>query len=467
MAATTSGSDLSEGRSDWAPEEVRRGRIVFAILAVAAFGLLLALGFGMTFFADEWAFIGSRALGDPSTWWAPHNEHWVTMAILAYRVLVETVGIGSYVPYLVLLVALHVLVCAAAYGLLERTAGPLVAVGGGTILLLFGSGLENVYWAFQISFVGSVALGLLAMHVTDRDPTPGRALLVALLLLASLASSGVGLIMSVAIGTEWLVDRRWRRYLPYLVLPATAYLAWYLAFGRQGIVTFRDPLSGAALLDVLPSILRGLSNAFGGISGLPLLGFFVAAALATWGGRAAARGAINPRAVGAFVAIAVQYALIGAARGGLFDGAIDYTRYTYVSGVLAMIALGAMVGPVHLPGVGRGRTIAIAALGSWVALALVVNVGLLVAGRTIFLERADMTRALVTVALDPIPEGVDGTRSLVLVPSPDALRRIAAAYGDPRSDSLVPWAVRPIPDDVLVEARRRLIEGAPLPLVDE
>lgn len=54
-------------------------------------------------------------------------------------------------------------------------------------------------------------------------------------------------------------------------------------------------------------------------------------------------------------------------------------------------------------------------------------------------------------------------RSLVLVPAPVSLQRIVAAYGDPRGDALVPFAVRPIPEPLLVEATRRLIEGAAVP----
>ena len=73
-----------------------------------------------------------------------------------------------------------------------------------------------------------------------------------------------------------------------------------------------------------------------------------------------------------------------------------------------------------------------------------------------------------TVALAPDrPAGVDLERSLVLVPSPRSLERIEAAYGDPRTDQLVPWAVRPIPPQDLAEAQRRLIEGAPIPGVTD
>ena len=106
----------------------------------------------------------------------------------------------------------------------------------------------------------------------------------------------------------------------------------------------------------------------------------------------------------------------------------------------------------------------VAILGVWAAVGLVTNLGLLVLGRDLFLDRADMTRALVTVALAPDrPLGVDLDRSLVLVPSPRSLEAITSAYGDPRTDRLVPWAVRPIPAPVLTEAQRRLVEGAPIP----
>ena len=108
---------------------------------------LVYLGLGMTFFADEWAFIESRALADPGTWWAPHNEHWTTLAILVYRALVETVGIGSYVPYLVVVALLHVAVSALCYLLLERSSGPLFALAGSAIVLVFGSGFENLIGA--------------------------------------------------------------------------------------------------------------------------------------------------------------------------------------------------------------------------------------------------------------------------------------------------------------------------------
>jgi len=314
----------------------RRNRVIFAILAGLAYLTILRLGFGMTFFSDEWAFIQNRSLADPATWWGPHNEHWSTIPVLVYRAMVETVGIGSYVPYLALVALLHLAVATLVYALLERSSGPLLALSGSAIVLFFGSGLENVYWGFQIGFVGALAFGLGAIWLTELGPTQARALAAAMLLLASVATQGVGLFMCVAVGIEWLLDPRWRRYVIVLVIPAAAFLAWYVAIGRFGVATFRDPFSSDALLAISPSIMRGLSNAFGAIAGLPLFGFVVFAAFTTWGTRNLVRDDLHPRVIGLLAAIAVQYALIGAVRAQLFDGAIDYTRYTYVSGILAL-----------------------------------------------------------------------------------------------------------------------------------
>jgi hypothetical protein len=444
-------------------------RRLFAVIAVVSFVVVIGLGLGMTFFSDEWAFLTDRSLLDPSTWWPPHNEHWTTLPVIVYRLMVETIGIGSYVPYLVVVALLHLLVASLVYLVLERSTGPLIALLGGSIVLFFGSGFENLYWGFQTEFVASVALGLAAMLATDREATIGRAFAVAVLLLGSLACSGIGIPMSVAVGLEWLMTARWRRFVPVLAIPAATYAVWFLTAGRAGLETFRDPLTAAALLDVPGSVVRGLSNAVGSVTGLPGLkeiALVVTIAGATWWSWRRRRVPI--RAVAILAAVTLQYALTGAVRAHLFEGIIDYTRYTYVSGILALVALGDVIGPVDLPRTGARRLVAVGVVAGWVALALTVNIGLLVLGRQIFLDRADMTRALVTVALDPArPPGVDLERSLVLVPSPARLEPIVGAYGDPRSDVLAPWAVRPIPPDILAEARRRLIEGAPIPRVSD
>ena len=457
---------MSDGRLANHPgHALDRSSVAFAAIAAAAAVVLIWRGFGMTFFSDEWAFIESRSLSDPVSWLRPHNEHWVTIPVVLYRLLVETVGIGSYVPYHLLLIVLHVGVATLVYRLTMRSAGPRFALIGATIALFLGGGFENVYWAFQISFVGSTLLGLLAMDVTDGAPSHVRAWLVAMLLLASLATSGVGVVLSFAVGIEWLVDRRWRSYVPYLVVPAALYLAWYLAFGRYGLSPDRDPLSIEAVASIPRFVADGLATVVGLVAGVPPeAGLVVLVAVVIAVGARHPRRLRSPRAIGIAGAVIAQYALAALVRAHLFEGQAEYTRYVYTPAILAIVAAGVLVRGIKRTSAGRKRLFTTVGLAVWATTALILNGRLLLAGRELFLQRADMTRALVTVALEPgPPPGVDPERSLVLVPSPASLREIAARYGDPRTDRLLPGSVRPIPPEVLAEARRRLIEGAPTP----
>ncbi len=453
------------GAEDHATFPLSRWGVAFAAIAVAAAIVLLWFGFGMTFFADEWAFIEDRSLGDPLSWFRPHNEHWVTIPVLLYRLLVETVGIGSYVPYHVLLLALHLTVAAVVYRLTARSAGPRFALIGATIVLFLGGGFENLYWSFQISFVGSTLLGLVAMDVSDGEPSAMRAWTVAGLLLASLATSGVGVVVSIAVGIEWLVDRRWRQYVLYLIVPAAIFLIWYLAFGQHGLNPDRDPVSAASIASVPRFVADGLATVLGVVAGVPAqFGLLVLVAVIVAVGVRHPRRLRSPRVIGIALAIVAQYGLAALVRAYLFEGQAEYTRYMYAPAILAIVAAGVLVRGIKRTAVGRKRLFATAGLAVWATTALILNGRLLLAGRELFLQRADMTRALVTVALEPeLPPAVDPRRSLVLVPSPEALRRITEQYGDPRTDRLVPWSVRPIPPEVLAEARRRLIEGAPIP----
>lgn len=435
-----------------------------AVALLVGLPMLLWLGRGLTFFSDEWAFIESRSLRDPSTWLPPHNEHWSTLPILVYRALVETVGLASYVPYLAVVVALHGLVVVLVFVAVRRASGPIVALGVAILLLCFGSGFENLYWGFQIGFVGATAAGVGAILMLDREDAAGRAA-TGLLLLLGLATAGVALAFLVAVGVESVVRGRLRAMLVPLAVPIGIYGSWFLAYGRSG-VTARASLSVEALLDVPHSVASGLGNAAGAVFGVgPGLGLIAAAAIALWAlVRLLRDRAIPPLFVGCAAGIVTLYGLIGLTRADKFEGIIDYTRYTYLSAILLMIGLSALVGRVTVPAPGRARLASIGVGGGLLAISLVFNARLLLDGRALFLDRAAMTRALIAVGLErPLPPATDPDRTLVLVPSPRSLERIVSAYGSPLSDSIVPDAVQPIPPDVLAEAQRRLIEGAEIP----
>lgn len=456
-------ADVAAGRL--ARTERRLTGRLFAAAAGLAGLLLLALGAGMTFFSDEWAFIETRSLGDLADWLRPHNEHWSTLPIILYRLMVETIGIGSYVPYQAAVVAIHLCVASLVFVLVRRRSGPAPAFVAGLLVLLFGAGFEDIYWGFQTGFTASMALGLAAVALSDDTPSERTAAVVAVLLLLSLTSSGTGLIMSVAVGLSWLLEAAWRRRAAWLALPAGAYALWYAGYGRLAVGGTRNPFTLVALADVPRFVVGGFAQAGASLTGLGSVGGLVLVGAVLVGiGMSLRDRRVPSLGIGLVAAIAVQYALIGLVRGNMFAGQVEYTRYTYVSGILLLIATASLVGRPSMGVTARLRPLVVASGTSVVVLAFMFNIALLIGGRELFLERADMTRALVIAALrQPLPDETDPGRTLVLVPSPDALKKIVAAYGDPRGDSLVPWAVRPVPSDIQTEADRRVRYGAPVP----
>src|SRR5260370_15621984 len=75
------------------------------------------------------------------------------------------------------------------FELVRRRAGDLIGLAAGLLLLVLGAGWEDLLWAFQMAWLGSVACGLGALLVLQN---PRRMALATGLLSASLAFSGIG-----------------------------------------------------------------------------------------------------------------------------------------------------------------------------------------------------------------------------------------------------------------------------------
>ena len=171
--------------------EVRipHARVVVVTAAVIVCAVILWLSRGFTFYFDEWTFILST-----DTSWAyylqPHNEHPAMLPKLIYAVLLSTVGLRSYLPYMGLLMVLHATSVVMLFEIVRRRAGDPIALGAALLLLVIGAGWENLLWAFQIGFVGSVACGLGALLAMDARSD--RMWIATVLLLASLMFSGIG-----------------------------------------------------------------------------------------------------------------------------------------------------------------------------------------------------------------------------------------------------------------------------------
>ena len=434
---------------------------VVGVAMLASFLTLMWLGRGLTFFADEWAVMAERPISIDS-FLQPFNEHWLGVTTVVYRLLLQTVGLGTYMPYLALLALLHLIVVAEVYVLARRAAGLWVGVFAAVVVAFFGSGFENLFWAMQIGFVGATALGLGALLLFEGRPGPGRVAAATGLQTVAMMTSGFGIFTLVLVGLDLLFDPRRRRLILALFIPTGIYLAWYVVFGRSGVATARDPFTVTAALSVPYFVLDGVGTAFGSVLGIgPILGRIAALALAVgiaW--RLVRREAVPGRTLAAFGAIVFEYALLGLLRAQLFDSAAEYSRYAYLSGIFALIGLASLIGPARLPESGPRRLAAVTGLISVVTLALVWNVWLLRTGRDLFADRAEATRAAVMVAQGDLGPGVDPNQAKLLDRTVTRLREVLAEFGSPLQDSLAGDAVRPVSQATVDEVRAELAKEA-------
>lgn len=330
---------------------VDRWLVIHLVTVVAAGLYLLLLGRGQWFYLDEWAFLVRRGVfGAERSLFAPHNEHWTTVPILAYRSVFAVFGVRSYLPYFGLVVAAHLTLGHLLYRLAIRSGASPVAT---TLLLvpflLTGSGAENTLSAFQISFVGAVVLGvaqLLVLGDGDRagdGPMPGRRLgLLWLLSVLALATSGLGVTMAAVVAGATLLRHGWRTAVRYVSVPAAVQLVWLAAIGRDGLDSHQPSASN---LFLLPRYTwTGVSSAFGGFLGFDGSGPVVVVALAVallFSLRTRPRQTAAPAAL--LLGVLVLYAINAIGRADFGLGQAASGRYVYVAVALALPALALVV----------------------------------------------------------------------------------------------------------------------------
>jgi hypothetical protein len=333
----------------------RAALVVFVVYALAMVPLLVHWGDKWWFWADDWDFLATRTGGNVGDLFRAHYQHWVTLPVLAYRLLWVLFGIRTYVPYQLLVIALHL----TAAGLLRavmRRAGvrPWMATLVAGVFVLFGAGAENIVVAFQITFVGALVFGLAQLLLADHDGRVGwRDALALLAGLAGLMCSGVAIGMVLIVGLAMLARRGWRIALLQTVPLGVAYAVWALA-GPEGQAA--GGYRSQTPVQVVKFVAFGVGSAFGRLAQVPFLGFVLAAVLVTGlvvairraGGRRALRG---PLALPlALLAGAVLFLLVtGLVRSGQ-AGALAGThgtgperarqsRYVYLVAALALPAL--------------------------------------------------------------------------------------------------------------------------------
>lgn len=293
------------------------------------------------FFGDEWDFL-TRGLwhspASPSGIFYPHNEHWSTLPILLWRALFSIFHLGSYWPYLVPLLVVQALTVHLAWRLALRSgASPWVAAAAAGLLAFLGAGAEDLTWAFQIGFVGSVMFGLLACELLERASLR----LACACLVAALMCSTIGVAMVA--GAAVLAARRlpWRRWITVSAPPTAIYIIWFLGVGHLGLAAHSDTVDLRVLSAAPGYAWDGISGALGQVVGAPALGGALLVALGVWlGANLEPLWRRAPVALALVAAALAFYLLAGIGRDATTVSP-TVSRYIYVCMALVVPALAA------------------------------------------------------------------------------------------------------------------------------
>ena len=310
-------------------------------LALSA-AVYFIVGRNQWFVRDDWAFVISRNairtnLGWKSWLFEGQDGHWMTVPIVIWRGIQNVFHLGSYWPYLIPNLMLHV-----AMVLLVRVLCRRVGVSAWTstlvcaLLLVFGSGWDNLVFAIQITYNLSIVCFLAQVLLVDHEgPTDRRDVVGAVLGVIGVMSSGFGPIFVVGMAVLLVLRRRWKSLALAVVPQATACVWWFVFWGGDAVsAKMPGPRSQ------LPAfVVRGLLATFEGLTGIVSLAgvaLFVTAAVTLW------RGHLwRPQSLlmTLWATVVVMFAAIGVERIGFGVISAGSSRYVHVAGVLIAPAL--------------------------------------------------------------------------------------------------------------------------------
>jgi hypothetical protein len=268
----------------------RRLRDPVLLLLAAAAGsaaLLLAWGSRLTFLLDEWEFLLYRPGFTADSILRPHGEHISIAPVLIYKALLATVGMSSSLPYLAVSVALFLATSILLFVYLRRRVDPWLALLATAIVLFLGPAYEDLLWAFQMGFMGSLACGLGALLMLERGDRRGEWLACALLTVGvTFSSLGLPFIVAACVDVALRGERLRRLYI--VAVPALLYAAWWVGWGHTADTALS--LHNAAetphfILDAAAAVFASLFGLVQGVSGGPDWGqplLLAALALGAW-----------------------------------------------------------------------------------------------------------------------------------------------------------------------------------------
>lgn len=273
-------------------DPITRSRVVtplrvhlLTLVGVAVFLVLSSRG--QWFFYDEWDFL--RDPGNPALLLEPHVGHLSAAPILVVAALKGVFGLATYWPYLVLAFAAHLGLAHVLWRIMIR-----VGVEGWTavvlalVFMLYAGGGENIFWAFQLGYMGAIAIALTAALVADGLTSENyRRRFAPIVLLVVLSVSFAGTALPIMIVTALVAWRRvgFLRAAVLMIIPTALYGAWYV----YQAATFTDvSLPGATVAQILApegmALFAGamLEGATDRLAPVPFLGLAILVAVAVY-----------------------------------------------------------------------------------------------------------------------------------------------------------------------------------------
>ena len=405
---------------------VPHARLIVVLVAAAVCAALLWLTRTYTFYFDEWVFITTAPGWTLASYFEPHNEHPTMLLKVTYALLLNTIGLRTYLPYMTAALLAHFANVVLLFAVVRRRAGDLVGLAAAFMLLFLGAGWENLLWAFQMGWLAGLAFGLGAMLVLPRRPW----LAAALLTVALSFVAGTGIIFAIAAAVELALTPSRRRQILWLVPPAVALAVWYVAFGRFGAHP-NPPPSAANVLLVPLYAAWGLSQGVAGLIGAggwigwPLL----ALAIGVVGWRWRTKG-VDAFAIGIAAGLVAFYVVAGLTRAQLGWQQSGAGRYVYVAAMLWLILLADAAKDLPWRGTWRPALAALVFLACFNSSVLLFEYA---AAKAAQMERASADlQALATERADPCLDQLSDADPLIM-PGITAAAYYAATdrYGDP------------------------------------
>ncbi len=427
-----------------------------AAAVAASLVVLYAGGRRQWFIRDDWALLLTRRRllhqrGVAAWLFTPQDGHWLTVPAIVFRMIDAVAGLGSYWPYLLTAMVPHIAIVVLVRVLCRRNGvsawtSTLVCA----VLLVFGSGWEDILFAVQISYNLSL-LGFLAQLVlTDHDgPVDWRDAAGLACGVVGLLSSGFGPFFIVGIAVFLALRKRWRAAAFAVVPLAIGYGWWWLVYGSDEAATNKP----GGKSQVAAFALRGLTATFTGLLGIATLaGVAMVATLAVVVWR---RGnALQPAIVALSATALVMFVGVGWERVGYGMAAAEASRYVYMGAMLLVPAFALAIDRLRVigaPALTAGRLV--------LALSAVINLGSLLSYGSDWAKRSACDRNVLSLLAGSPDQtsGVDPTYQPVLF-SPDVrledLPRLVSEH------AIVPRAPVSTAEQALVEQALVINVGA-------